>query len=92
LLFKLLIKFSLLDILAGWDLKDSTTVQEPFEPIELYPNFSINNLTIGIPLEYHSPGLDEQVLKIWSDTATVLEALGANVVPVNCNQIGDKFS
>jgi aspartyl-tRNA(Asn)/glutamyl-tRNA(Gln) amidotransferase subunit A len=68
--------------LAGWDPKDSTTVQDSFEPVELLSNFSLKNLTVGIPKEYHSPGLDEQIMKIWSDTATFLENRGAKVVPV----------
>jgi aspartyl-tRNA(Asn)/glutamyl-tRNA(Gln) amidotransferase subunit A len=73
------------DVLAGWDPKDSTTVEEPFEPVELNPNFSLSNLTIGIPQEYHSPGLDEKILKIWNETASLLESLGAKIVPVIFN-------
>jgi Asp-tRNA(Asn)/Glu-tRNA(Gln) amidotransferase A subunit family amidase len=69
--------------LAGWDPKDSTTVQDSFEPVELVSNFNLKNLTVGIPKEYHSPGLDEQIMKIWSDTATFLENQGAKVVPVS---------
>ena len=57
-------------------------MQDSFEPVELLSNFSLKNLTVGIPKEYHSPGLDEQIMKIWSDTATFLEKRGAKVVPV----------
>ncbi|CAB3364657.1 Hypothetical predicted protein [Cloeon dipterum] len=71
------------NLLAGWDPKDSTTVQEDFEPIDLESDFNLRNITIGIPQEYHSPGIDAQVLNSWSSVTTLLEKLGATIVPVS---------
>ncbi|XP_059483494.1 glutamyl-tRNA(Gln) amidotransferase subunit A, mitochondrial [Neocloeon triangulifer] len=73
----------ILNILAGWDSKDSTTVSDLFEPIDLEENFSLSRLTVGIPTEYHNPDVDQQILDIWSDVASLLERLGAKVIPVS---------
>lgn len=39
---------------------------------------------MGIPKEYHCPGLSETVLNAWSHVVDVLEEAGATVTQVVC--------
>lgn len=42
-------KLPIVDVLAGHDPLDSTTVSEPFDPVVLPENASVKGLKIGIP-------------------------------------------
>ncbi|KAM8833845.1 glutamyl-tRNA(Gln) amidotransferase subunit A, mitochondrial [Synchiropus picturatus] len=72
-----------LDVLQGLDVRDSTTVSAPSSPPELPEDFDIKNLCIGIPKEYHAPGLSDEVLEQWSRVADMLERSGARVEQVS---------
>ncbi|XP_053794800.1 glutamyl-tRNA(Gln) amidotransferase subunit A, mitochondrial isoform X1 [Vidua chalybeata] len=73
----------LLGSLAGHDPKDSTTIQDDFEPFEL-PNLTdVSKLSIGIPKEYHAPGLSSEILALWSKAADLFKNAGAKVVEVS---------
>lgn len=43
----------------------------------------ISQLTIGIPIEYNVSELDPSIRKAWTAAASVLESLGAQIVPVS---------
>ncbi|NXC16905.1 GATA amidotransferase, partial [Corythaeola cristata] len=69
--------------LAGHDPKDSTTIQDNFKPFEL-PNLTdVSNLSIGIPKEYHAPGLSSEILALWSKAADLFKNAGAKVIEVS---------
>ncbi|XP_037248560.1 glutamyl-tRNA(Gln) amidotransferase subunit A, mitochondrial isoform X2 [Falco rusticolus] len=69
--------------LAGHDPKDSTTIQDSFKPFEL-PNLTdISKLSIGIPKEYHAPGLSSEILAVWSKAADLFKSAGAKVIEVS---------
>ncbi|XP_059839000.1 glutamyl-tRNA(Gln) amidotransferase subunit A, mitochondrial isoform X3 [Hypanus sabinus] len=70
-------------VLAGHDPKDSTTVQDPFKPFELPDEIDVRNLCVGIPKEYHAPGLSSETLKVWTKAAELFENAGARVVEVS---------
>ncbi|XP_072356022.1 glutamyl-tRNA(Gln) amidotransferase subunit A, mitochondrial isoform X2 [Scyliorhinus torazame] len=72
-----------LGVLAGHDPKDSTTTQDPFEPFELPDEIDVRNLCVGIPKEYHAPGLSTEGLKSWTKAADLFENAGARVVEVS---------
>ncbi|XP_048155139.1 glutamyl-tRNA(Gln) amidotransferase subunit A, mitochondrial isoform X3 [Corvus hawaiiensis] len=73
----------LLGSLAGHDPKDSTTIQDDFRPFEL-PNLTdVSKLSIGIPKEYHAPGLSSEILGLWSKAADLFKNAGAKVVEVS---------
>ncbi|KAJ8920749.1 hypothetical protein NQ315_004889 [Exocentrus adspersus] len=74
-----------LNTIAGFDPKDSTSVNRPFKKIRLPPanKLSIKNLKIGIPLEYHCDSLSSEVLDTWNDIAQLLEKEGAIVKKVS---------
>ncbi|KAM9241375.1 glutamyl-tRNA(Gln) amidotransferase subunit A, mitochondrial isoform 3-T3 [Leptosomus discolor] len=69
--------------LAGHDPKDSTTIQDNFKPFEL-PNLAdVSKLSIGIPKEYHAPGLSSEILALWSKAADLFKNAGAKVIEVS---------
>ncbi|XP_075603930.1 glutamyl-tRNA(Gln) amidotransferase subunit A, mitochondrial isoform X2 [Balearica regulorum gibbericeps] len=69
--------------LAGHDPKDSTTIQDNFTPFEL-PNLTdVSKLSIGIPKEYHAPGLSSEILALWSKAAELFKNAGAKVIEVS---------
>ncbi|XP_050807378.1 glutamyl-tRNA(Gln) amidotransferase subunit A, mitochondrial isoform X2 [Gopherus flavomarginatus] len=72
-----------LGVLAGHDPKDSTTVQDPFKPFELTNFIDASELCIGIPKEYHAPGLSSETLALWSKAADLFENAGAKVIEVS---------
>ena len=73
----------LLQIIAGYDEKDATSVN-----VEV-PNYleSLNNdlkgLKIGIPKEYFAEGLDENIKKVIMDSVEKLKELGAEIKEVS---------
>lgn len=73
----------ILNCLAGHDVHDSTTVMDTFTPADLPDCPPVKGLHIGIPKEYHSPGLSEEVKSIWQEVADILEAAGAHVTDVS---------
>uniref|UniRef100_UPI00398F0AC8 glutamyl-tRNA(Gln) amidotransferase subunit A, mitochondrial n=1 Tax=Pristiophorus japonicus TaxID=55135 RepID=UPI00398F0AC8 len=74
---------TVLGMLAGHDPKDSTTVQDPFEPFELPGEIDVRNLCVGIPKEYHAPGMSSEAVENWTKAADLFENAGARVVEVS---------
>ncbi|XP_072264815.1 glutamyl-tRNA(Gln) amidotransferase subunit A, mitochondrial [Pyxicephalus adspersus] len=74
---------TVLGVLAGHDPLDSTTIQDPFQTFTLPDDIDVTNLCVGIPKEYHAPGLSTETLSLWSRTADLLEDAGAKVVEVS---------
>jgi Asp-tRNA(Asn)/Glu-tRNA(Gln) amidotransferase A subunit family amidase len=70
------------DVLAGHDPLDSTTIRDDFIPLDLSQDIDISKMRIGIPQEYHCPGISDEVLETWSEVADILEKSGTEVVPV----------
>uniref|UniRef100_G3PJ00 Glutamyl-tRNA(Gln) amidotransferase subunit A, mitochondrial n=1 Tax=Gasterosteus aculeatus aculeatus TaxID=481459 RepID=G3PJ00_GASAC len=52
------------DVLRGQDMKDSTTTPAPSSLTDLHLN--VKNICVGIPKEYHAPGLSQETLAQWS--------------------------
>ncbi|KAM6366109.1 glutamyl-tRNA(Gln) amidotransferase subunit A, mitochondrial isoform 3-T3 [Alca torda] len=69
--------------LAGHDPKDSTTIQDNFKPFELPSLPDVSKLSIGIPKEYHAPGLSSEILALWSKAADLFKNAGAKVIEVS---------
>ncbi|XP_076604802.1 glutamyl-tRNA(Gln) amidotransferase subunit A, mitochondrial [Chaetodon auriga] len=72
-----------LGVLQGLDIRDSTTVPVPSLLTELPEDFDANNICVGIPKEYHAPGLSEETLAQWSRVADMFERAGAQVEQVS---------
>lgn len=71
------------NILAGPDKFDSTTVKKDFKKFKLSDNFSMKNIKVGIPKEYHCHGLSPEVLECWQKIADFLEESGAEIHEVS---------
>ncbi len=73
----------LLQAIAGFDLRDSTSIDRPV------PNFSadldkpLKGLKIGLPKEYFAEGLDAEVEKVVQTAIKEYENLGAKVIEIS---------
>ncbi|CAN0350630.1 unnamed protein product [Lampetra planeri] len=74
---------TVLGVLGGVDPLDSTSAREAFRPFSLPHEGGVSGLHVGIPEEYHAPGLSADVLAAWSRAAELLEAGGARVERVS---------
>ncbi|SNR79424.1 aspartyl/glutamyl-tRNA(Asn/Gln) amidotransferase subunit A [Humidesulfovibrio mexicanus] len=75
----------LLQVIAGHDPKDSTSVDRPVPDYlsALGGNGSLKGLTIGLPAEYWDKGLAPEVAEACGASLKVAQELGAKTVPVN---------
>lgn len=74
---------AMLAVVSGLDPLDSTSVESDLWSLNLPENPSIEGLVIGIPKEYHRPGMDAEVIDAWTKVADLLENNGAKVQEVS---------
>ena len=72
----------MLEAMAGYDPKDSTSVHRPIPNYESYLTADVKGLRIGIPIEYRVGGLDPEIQKLWEETAQWYRDAGASVVDI----------
>jgi aspartyl-tRNA(Asn)/glutamyl-tRNA(Gln) amidotransferase subunit A len=73
----------LLRSMAGFDPKDSTSVDRPVPDYEKAVGQSVKGRRIGIPKEYRVPGMSAEIEKLWEEGAAWLKAAGAEVVEIS---------
>jgi len=73
----------LLNVMAGFDPRDSTSVDEPVPDYTKSLNNDIKGLRIGLPREYFSKGLSSEVAKVIETAIAEYKKLGAQVVEVS---------
>jgi aspartyl-tRNA(Asn)/glutamyl-tRNA(Gln) amidotransferase subunit A len=73
----------LLEVIAGHDQRDSTSVNCPVPPYSKSFVQPVRPLTIGVPKEYFGEGLDPEVEKRIREALRVYESLGASVRDVS---------
>jgi aspartyl-tRNA(Asn)/glutamyl-tRNA(Gln) amidotransferase subunit A len=73
----------LLEIIAGADQNDPATSAEPVHPYERRLRGSIKGLRIGIPANYFSDEVTDDVQMRMDDSIAVLKSLGAQVVSID---------
>jgi aspartyl-tRNA(Asn)/glutamyl-tRNA(Gln) amidotransferase subunit A len=73
----------LLEVIAGVDPRDSTSVPVSVPEYSQAMKGSIKGLKIGVPTEYFGEGLDQEVRKSVQEAQKALEELGAEVVSVS---------
>lgn len=74
---------ALLQVLAGPDARDSTSLDELTPDYEAALTGDIGGMRVGIPREYFADGLAEEVETIVRQAITQLEALGAQIVEIS---------
>lgn len=67
----------LLNVMAGYDDKDSTCIDQPTPDYTASLQDKIEGLRIGLPKEYFSEGLDPQIAKKIDEVISVYKKLGA---------------
>ncbi len=73
----------LLNVMAGFDERDSTSVERPVEDYSAGLGDSIAGLKIGLPREYFSAGLDAAVGAVVEQAVKAYEGLGAVVQEIS---------
>jgi aspartyl-tRNA(Asn)/glutamyl-tRNA(Gln) amidotransferase subunit A len=73
----------LLTAMAGFDTRDSTSVDRPVEDYRAGLNASLRGLRIGLPREYFGEGLDGGVAAAIEAALTEYKKLGATVVDIS---------
>ena len=69
----------LLNEMAGFDPRDSTSVEQTVPDYSASLNDAIEGLKIGLPKEYFSEGLDPQVASVIEAAIKTYESLGATI-------------
>ncbi len=73
----------LMNVIAGHDGRDSTSVETPVPEYTKALSKEINGMKIGIPKEYFVGGIDPEVEKSVKEAIHCLEKLGAKVEPIS---------
>jgi aspartyl-tRNA(Asn)/glutamyl-tRNA(Gln) amidotransferase subunit A len=73
----------LLRSMAGFDPKDTTSVDRPVGDYEAAVGRSVKGMKIGIPKEYRMPGMPADIERLWEKGAEMLKAAGAEIVDVS---------
>ena len=69
----------LMGAMAGFDSRDSTSLEKPVEDYTAHLNDSVAGLRVGLPKEYFSDGLDPEVGKVIDVAIKELEKAGATL-------------
>ena len=73
----------LLEHMAGFDPKDSTSVDRPTEAYSEHLDAGLEGLRIGLPAEFFGDGLDPEIRKLIDAAVQEFESMGARVIPVS---------
>ncbi len=73
----------LLQGMAGFDLKDSTSIERDVPDYSATLNDSIDGLKIGLPKEYFAEGLDADVARVIEQAVAQYEKMGATVKEIS---------
>ena len=78
----------LMNVIAGFDSKDSTSVDKPVPDYTAGLNASLAGLRIGIPKEFFGQGLDSKVEQVIRDALRQYEQLGATIKEISLPNSG----
>ncbi len=73
----------MLEAMAGFDPKDSTSVDIAVPNFEAALTGDIRGMKIGIPQEYHLAGMPGEIEALWHQGIEWMKAAGAEVVDIN---------
>ncbi|MET1755608.1 Asp-tRNA(Asn)/Glu-tRNA(Gln) amidotransferase subunit GatA [Novosphingobium sp. RD2P27] len=73
----------MLEAMAGFDPKDSTSLDMPVPEWERGLDCNLAGKKVGIPREYRMDGMDADVTKSWDDGVAWLKDAGAQIVDIS---------
>ncbi|HEX8579975.1 MAG TPA: Asp-tRNA(Asn)/Glu-tRNA(Gln) amidotransferase subunit GatA [Allosphingosinicella sp.] len=73
----------MLEAMAGFDAKDSTSLDLPVPNWEAMLNSDIRGKRIGIPKEYRIDGVPEEIDRVWEQGIAWMRDAGAEIVEVS---------
>ena len=73
----------MLNVMAGFDERDSTCINRPKEDYLANLDHSIQGLKIGVPKEFFDEGLDANVQKLVEEALNEYKKLGAELVDIS---------
>lgn len=73
----------LLNVMAGYDPKDSTCINRPVPDYQATLNDSLENLKIGLPKQFFSSDLDDNIAQLIHNAVTELEKQGAQIKEID---------
>jgi aspartyl-tRNA(Asn)/glutamyl-tRNA(Gln) amidotransferase subunit A len=73
----------MLNSMAGYDVKDSTSANISMPDLMTYLDNSIKGKKIGIPKEYTQDGISQDIMKFYESSINWLKDSGAEIVPVS---------
>ncbi|MGB0906570.1 MAG: Asp-tRNA(Asn)/Glu-tRNA(Gln) amidotransferase subunit GatA [Maricaulaceae bacterium] len=73
----------LLESMAGYDAKDSTSLNIPVPDWQTSCERSVKGLRIGIPKEYTIDGMPAEIQSLWDQGIEWMKEAGAEIVPVS---------
>lgn len=69
--------------MAGFDPKDTTSVEMDVPDFEKSVGRSVKGLKIGVPKEYRVEGMSQEIESLWSKGREWLQAAGAEIVEIS---------
>ncbi len=69
--------------MAGYDPKDSTSVDRPVPDYEAVLGGSVKGLRIGVPKEYRLDGMPAEIEKLWADGIKWMKDAGCEIVDIS---------
>jgi aspartyl-tRNA(Asn)/glutamyl-tRNA(Gln) amidotransferase subunit A len=73
----------LLQAMASYDLKDSTSVDKPLPDLEKELGKPLKGLKIGIPKEYRVEGMSAEIEALWQKGIAIFKDAGAKIVDIS---------
>jgi len=73
----------MLEVMAGFDAKDSTSLDMPVPAWEAALSGDLRGKTVGIPREYRLDGMDSEVAASWDQGIAWLKDAGAEVIDIS---------
>ncbi|PHQ71697.1 MAG: Asp-tRNA(Asn)/Glu-tRNA(Gln) amidotransferase GatCAB subunit A [Sneathiella sp.] len=73
----------MLEAMAGFDPKDSTSVDMPVPDFEAALSGDIRGLKVGIPAEYRLDGMSPEVQALWDQGIDWMKAAGAEIIDIS---------
>ena len=73
----------MLRAMAGYDVKDSTSVDVPVPDYAAALNGDVKGLRVGVPAEYRLDGMPEEIETLWRQGVDWFKAAGAEIVDIS---------